>query len=488
MKFSALGTLVTRDLVRSRGALTSSGFGIMAGTASLVFFLALGLGVRAVVLGQVFPIERIELEPQAGPEPGLLTVLLGGAKSPSIDPATVELLRTVKGTKQVYPKLRFAFPSGAFGGKEILGKDFGTHEMLADGIEPSLVSSEIKGKHLFVDPLEKPGPACDKDEDCKQGLYCELPSQASHGQCSEPVPVLVSNYLVEVFNKGIAPAHNLPGIGRSLLTQAQGITFRFHLGTSMMGNAKQGKPRWVKARVVGISSQAIDLGATLPLGVVRRWNKEFGGQKAAESYSSVVIWTNSASDVAHVIDEGERRGLRPKDTTARDVSVLINGIIALLMLVAGVMFAVASSNIAYTFRVLVSERTSEIGLYRAIGATPGDIRKWLLCLAAVVGTFGGMVGVILARSAAWMIDLYGMSKIPEFPFKPSSFFLFPPWLLSFGVGFGALCAILGALTSMRKAASVDPARALIDSLVEKNNKIRSKEGTTNDVLLPWYPC
>ena len=43
MRAAALWTLIRRDLVRVRGAMMTSGFGIAAGTAALVFFLALGL-------------------------------------------------------------------------------------------------------------------------------------------------------------------------------------------------------------------------------------------------------------------------------------------------------------------------------------------------------------------------------------------------------------------------------------------------------------
>ena len=77
MRLGSLVTLVRRDLLRTRGALATSGFGIAAGTAALVFFLALGLGVRAVLLGQVFPIDQVELEPPKAEDPGLIGMLFG---------------------------------------------------------------------------------------------------------------------------------------------------------------------------------------------------------------------------------------------------------------------------------------------------------------------------------------------------------------------------------------------------------------------------
>ena len=95
MRLAALWLLIRRDLTRTRGALITSGFGIAAGTAALVFFLALGLGVRAVLLGDVFPIDQIELEPPKARDPGLLGLLLGGGAPPGIEPADLAALGAV---------------------------------------------------------------------------------------------------------------------------------------------------------------------------------------------------------------------------------------------------------------------------------------------------------------------------------------------------------------------------------------------------------
>ena len=144
MNVGSLLRLVVRDVRRSGGALSTAAFGVFAGTAALVFFLSLGLGVRKVVLGEVFPLDRVELEPRIGPEPGLLDLLLRPSAPPrGIAPPSIERIRTTPGVMQVYPKLRFAFPAGAFGGKEIIGQDIGAHEILADGVDPVLVAGDV---------------------------------------------------------------------------------------------------------------------------------------------------------------------------------------------------------------------------------------------------------------------------------------------------------------------------------------------------------
>ncbi|MBK8255943.1 MAG: ABC transporter permease [Polyangiaceae bacterium] len=460
MKLASLTTLVRRDLFRTRGALATSGFGIAAGTAALVFFLALGLGVRTVLLGQVFPIDQVELEPPKGDDPGLLGLLFS-APPPGIERSDIDALRTVVGVTGVYPKLKLAFPSSARGGKELFGYDVGTSEMIADGIDPALVKDELStGTVPFEDPLTKPGPSCTTDGDCKAPQYCEITSGTSAGTCSDPVPALVSRYLIEIFDKSLAPAHNLPPIGNTLLSKASGITFAMRLGESLLGKSKHGSPRVVRARVVGISKRAIDLGLTVPLGVAARWNKEFAGEAAANRFSSVIVQVGSNADTSAVLAKGETLKLAPKDTRARDVSVLISMTMGLLALVAAVIFLVSASNIAYTFRVLVTERKAEIALYRAVGASAFDMRSWMLALALVVGVAGGTVGLVVARLLALGADSLAASKLPDFPFKPSTFFAFPWWLPIAAVTFAALFAVLGAWGPARRAARVSPASAL----------------------------
>ncbi len=117
MRAASLAKIVRGELRRTRGPLVTAGFGIAVGVASLVFFLSLGLGARKVLLGDVFPIDQIELEPKKT-SAGLIS-LLGGPHEPAgIDAQSVERLKAQPGVKEVFPKLRFRFPSMARGGKE----------------------------------------------------------------------------------------------------------------------------------------------------------------------------------------------------------------------------------------------------------------------------------------------------------------------------------------------------------------------------------
>lgn len=463
MTLRALWTLIQRDLVRVRGALVTSGFGIAAGTATLVFFLALGLGVRGVLLGDVFPIDQVELEPPKGSDPGLVGIALGlGSDAPGVAPEKVEKLRASPLVAEVYPKLRIQFPASGHG--TIAGIRLGAPEIVGDGIEQSLVEDELRGES-FADPMKHPGEKCKvraELDQCKSPRYCEGP-MGGEGVCVDPVPVLVSRYLVEFFDKTVAPAHGKPPMGETIVEAAKNASFQMWLGESMIGKSlksNKNKPRHARLRVVGISKKAIDIGITLPLETVRRWNVEYSGEKSADEFSSVVVRVKENDDLAAVIAAAAEMNLHPKDTKARDVSVLLTGVMALLALVAAIILIVSASNIAYTFRVLVSDRKREIALYRALGATANDMFKWMMGLALTVGVGGGAVGVLVAYAASLGADRLAATRLPDFPFKPDTFFEFPSWVTFGAMGFAALFALLGALGPARRAGKVDPAAAL----------------------------
>ncbi len=177
--------------------------------------------------------------------------------------------------------------------------------------------------------------------------------------------------------------------------------------------------------------------------VVRRWNREYAGEAAGSKYSSVVVKVEDASDTSGVIAAAAKLGLVPHDTRARDVSVLITGVLAILLLVAGVILLVAALNIAHTFRVLVAERQHEIGLYRALGASAGDMRAWLTSLALVVGALGGASA---PSSHAWRRCSRtgaGASTCPISPSSPTLSSSSPGGSGCVGIGFAAVFACWG---------------------------------------------
>jgi ABC-type antimicrobial peptide transport system permease subunit len=111
----------------------------------------------------------------------------------------------------------------------------------------------------------------------------------------------------------------------------------------------------------------------------------------------------------------------------------------------------------------VRERTREIGILRAVGATRGDVAAVVLAEAAATGLAGGVVGVLLALGAAALLDRVARKGLPDFPFKPPSFFHFEATHVVLGIAVALAAALVGAFFPARAAARLDPAKALTES-------------------------
>jgi ABC-type antimicrobial peptide transport system permease subunit len=131
-----------------------------------------------------------------------------------------------------------------------------------------------------------------------------------------------------------------------------------------------------------------------------------------------------------------------------------------LALVGGVLIAVAAAHIMHVFYLVVMVRRREIGLLRAVGARRGDIRNLLVAEAAVVGMVAGILGLATAVAAGVAADAFAASRVPDFPFKPESFFAFSPWLLAAVLTLAVVACVVGALPPAYRAASGDPSEAL----------------------------
>lgn len=447
-----LARLVARNLRRNRRHLALASVGVVVGVAALTFFLGLGAGVRRVVLGEIFPADRLEVVP---PRAGLLGGLMGGG--PVLDDAVAGQLRARPEVRGVYPKMKLAFPVRGWGGKAILGREFAFElSGFVDGVDPELVG-DLPAPYSFGDFASRPGPACQRDADCKAPQFCAPDAR----QCQRPVPALVSRYLLELYDGSIAPAHGWPRAGEWIASSFRGTVFSAELGRSFLGDtARRGSPASVRLQLVGVSDKAIPLGITVPLPYVKRWNAIYAGNKDATRYSSIVIRTRSKADITPLVAFLGTLGLEQVESGAQRVGLFITLVTAVLGLVSAAIVGIAALNVAHTYLMVVAERRREIGLLRALGASRGDIRILFLSEAAVVGLVGATVGVILALGAAKACDVAARAALPDFPFRPETYFDFPPLWCAAEILFAVGCCLLGALFPASRAARLDPAAAL----------------------------
>ncbi len=440
------------DLARHWRHFAAASVGVVLGVSALTFFLALGLAVRDLLLVQVFPADHLEVAPRSA-DIDLFALRLDLGRD-ALDAAALRQLAAIDGVAAVYPKMRLTVPALASGGSSLFGVGLQT-EIVADGIDPDLVAGEVGDAFSEVDG-ERSGAPCSNDRQCGDASYCDRRGSSSGGVCRPYIPVLVSPYVVELYNGGFRRSYGLPKINPDSLT---GLVFEMEFGASTF-RASSVPPMAEKMRLAGVSDKAIPLGVTLPLGEVRRLNMALGSPDAGERYHSAVIELGSRSAGPHVVEAVEDMGLEARDRGARGAALATAVLMVAAALVGGVLIAVAAAHIMHVFYLVVMVRRREIGLLRAVGARRGDIRALLVSEAAIVGLAAGLVGLVVAVVAGAAADAFAAGRVPDFPFKPESFFYFSPWLMAAVLALAVVACAAGALPPALRAAAGDPSEAL----------------------------
>jgi putative ABC transport system permease protein len=141
-----------------------------------------------------------------------------------------------------------------------------------------------------------------------------------------------------------------------------------------------------------------------------------------------------------VIPPADPHALR--DTVAGDLS----GLFALL---AGICLVIGAVGIANTTLVAVLERTSEIGLRRALGARTRHVAAQFLTESTALGTLGGLLGTSLGVAA-----VLGVAVAREWTA------VLQPWTVLAAPLLGSAVGLLAGLYPALRAARVEPAEAL----------------------------
>jgi len=145
--------------------------------------------------------------------------------------------------------------------------------------------------------------------------------------------------------------------------------------------------------------------------------------------------------------------------TSEKINDIAGGVMAVIQFVilafASIAIIVGGIGITNTMYTSVRERTREIGIMKAIGATNGAIMAIFLFEAGIIGFAGGIGGTLVGLAVAWLVQIYGQAS-PMFYFTAS----FSPWIIIFGMSFSFFIGCLAGILPARRAAKLRPIEAL----------------------------
>jgi ABC-type antimicrobial peptide transport system permease subunit len=203
------------------------------------------------------------------------------------------------------------------------------------------------------------------------------------------------------------------------------------------------------------------IGMTMPIQYIQRWNREYMGEEAATTYSSIIVTLKDRTQIA-VFSQWlqDDLDLRLEDSLGEKFATVLFVIRLVLVLISLVIIGISAINIAHNFFMQVTERRRELGLLRAVVATQSDVRMVVLGESALIGLIGGILGVLLGMAIAAGIDYASAHYLPRFPYKPSTWFNFRWWIWGGGLACAAGFAVLGGYLPARRASTMEPAQAL----------------------------
>jgi putative ABC transport system permease protein len=140
---------------------------------------------------------------------------------------------------------------------------------------------------------------------------------------------------------------------------------------------------------------------------------------------------------------------------------IVTAITVMFTLIGGIALLVATIGIANTMVMAIYERTREIGILKAMGASRGEIRQMFMMEAGFIGLIGGVIGLLLG----WLVGLGLNQIIPvylryrELPVR-GDFFVVTLGLAAGVIVFATFIGLVAGLLPAQRAAKLDPLQAL----------------------------
>lgn len=188
------------------------------------------------------------------------------------------------------------------------------------------------------------------------------------------------------------------------------------------------------------SAQAMfNLSSLLRIGIMTRSREDVPAVTAA--IERLVIDRHGGELDVTILTEEAVSSAFDKILTA--LTFALGGIAAISMAVAGIL-------IMNVMLIAVAQRTSEIGLLKALGASPRQIRFLFFAEAALLSAVGAILGSVIGQAGSFVIRrLY--PAVPAFA---------PAWAVAGALGLAMVTGIAFSVIPARRAAALDPAQAL----------------------------
>ncbi|NMC29104.1 MAG: ABC transporter permease [Pelolinea sp.] len=263
---------------------------------------------------------------------------------------------------------------------------------------------------------------------------------------------------------------NYSGSDATLSTDLLGKQVKLEI-TKMSSGGRSTKT--VRFRVVGVLSEAgdqSDYAAYISMTDADNIVSWVNGERVnhnTDGYSSFTVRVDDSDNVLDVADVITDMGYQTQ--TAQSFLENVNSLFSSLQLVFGgvgaITLLVAALGIANTMTMAIMERTKEIGLLKALGATNKNILSLFIGEAAGIGLIGGVGGCLISLALGSLLNAVGGAYLTEQATASgttmtSSIIYMPFYLPLFALAFSTIMGSISGLFPAMKAQSLQPVIAL----------------------------
>jgi len=380
---------------RLRSALTA--LGVLIGIAAVILLTSIGEGTRQYILSEFtqFGTNLLQVAPGKTTTTGQPGALGGTIRKLTVDDA--EALARLPGVERVVPVAMGA----------------------------ARVEHEGRGRSVFVY-----GVTSDVPEVWKFGVRQGRFLPAGDPRRSAPLAVLGPKLKREIFGDANA------------------------LGSYVRIGGRRFKVIGVMAPKGQLLGFDIDDSAYVPVATAQELFNRDGLLEVDVLFSSRAVEREVVAAVARTLRErhdGEDDFTVTTQTEMLDVLGRVLGIVSLAVGgIGGISLVVGAIGILTMMWISVNERTAEIGLAKALGATPRQILTLFLAEAAVLSSTGGLAGVATGLGIAALLRV----AVPGMPVRT------PPEYVAAALAVSLAVGLASGVLPARRAARLDPVEAL----------------------------
>jgi ABC-type antimicrobial peptide transport system permease subunit len=180
------------------------------------------------------------------------------------------------------------------------------------------------------------------------------------------------------------------------------------------------------------------------------------------AYTKLKVKCASTGTLNSVRSEIEQRGFVASSISETiDQANKVFSVVQMVLMVFGMIALIVSAiGMFNTMTIALLERTEEIGIMKAIGASSGSISMMFVMESTLMGFLGALGGVILGYAEGEILNVLINLVANRFGGESVDLFFSPLWFISTVIAFGAFVGFLTGLFPARKASKIDTLEAL----------------------------